>query len=331
MATKTALPSRARRGALAWLQREIRIVGPLFMLVLLIAVFASFVPGFASIANVVNVSVQSSFLLILTIGITLVLLLGEIDLSFANVATVIGVAFAYFVSKGIAWPLALPAAIAGGLLLGWVNGVVISRIRVPSFVATLAMLEIAGGGATFITQGQPLFDIPKAIAFAANGRVGGIPVIILLALLCAIVFQLVLTQTRFGRYVYMTGGNREAAYLAGVNVKGITTAVFMIAALMASLYGIVETGRLGSAQAGAYSNVLIDGLAAIVIGGTSLFGGSGGILNTILGVIFYITLSNGLNLLTSLNIYLKGIITGGILLLSLMFNVYMQQLTQRRQ
>lgn len=331
MASKIAVTTRARRSTLTWLQREIRIVGPLFMLALLVAVFASFVPGFASVANLVNVSVQASFLLILTIGITLVLLMGEIDLSFANVATVIGVAFAYLVSKGLAWPIALIVAVAGGLVLGWVNGVVVSRIRVPSFVATLAMLEIAGGGATFITQGQPLFSIPKAVSFAANGRLGGVPVIIVLALACAVAFQVVLTQTRFGRYVYMTGGNKEAAFLAGVNVKGITTVVFMIAGLMASLYGIVETGRLGSAQAGAYSNVLIDGLAAVVIGGTSLFGGSGGILNTILGVAFYITLSNGLNLLTSLNIYLKGMITGGILLLSLMFNVYMQQLTQRRQ
>ncbi len=315
-------------GFMAWLQREIRIIGPFVMLVLLAAIFSLSVPGFASVANAVNIVVQSSFLLILAIGITMVLLLAEIDLSFANVASVIGVAFIFLVGKGVGWPLSLVAALLAGIAIGWVNGFVIARIGVPSFVATLGMLEIAGGGAIFIAQGQPLFTIPNIVSFVANGRIWGIPFIIVFALLCLIVSHLVLTQTRFGRYVYMVGGNREAAFLAGVNVRFITITVLIVAAFMASLYGILETGRLGSAQAGSYTNVLIDGLAAVVIGGTSLFGGEGGVINTALGVVFLIMLSNGLDMLTSLNIYLKPAITGAILLLSLIFNVYMQRMSQ---
>ena len=184
-------------------------------------------------------------------------------------------------------------------------------------------LAIARGLATYVSEGKPLSPVPpmlKDLASAAN-RFYGIPYIGLFAIGALIIGEIVLGYTKFGRYVYMTGGNREAAELSGVNTRQIIMFTMMISGFTAGITGMLFIGRLSSANPAAGTNVLIDTIAAVVLGGTSLFGGEGGIKNTVLGLLIFAVLSNGLNLLPDLSIYFKEALQGIILLCALLLNV----------
>jgi len=191
------------------------------------------------------------------------------------------------------------------------------------------MLQITDGWAIYMTGGRPLFSVPPILDFLGNRRTGPVPNVVIMGLLVAAVAHFVLTYTRLGRYIYMVGGNAEAARVSGVNVKLINCVVFVVCGFTAALYGLLGSGRLGSAQPGTYASVMVDGLAGVVLGGTSLFGGVGGILYTIIGSIIYVVLSNGLNMM-AIDIYIKTLVTGIVLLFAVVFNVYLQQLADER-
>jgi len=308
-------PSRWR----AFLAKS-REFAPVWTLLALILFFSVYSDSFLSLENAGNILNQVALLAIMGTGITFVLLTAQIDLSVSYMATFAGVVATYYTAGHLPQPWPIVAALVAAGALGWINGVGTARLGIPSFMVTLAMSLIASGLSLYLTRGRILFDLPALSETLGSGRVFGVKWLVVVAALTLLVGHLVLRYTRFGRYVYMTGANPKAAELAGVNTRGVITAVMVIGALTAGLAGVVGIGRLGSATPTAFDGMLIDAIGAVVLGGTSLFGGVGGIPQTIVGLLILGVLRNGLDQV-SVDIYMKTLITGVILLAALVFNI----------
>jgi ribose transport system permease protein len=201
-------------------------------------------------------------------------------------------------------------------------------IGIPSFIMTLAMMQIAAGVSALLVRGQIAYKVPPLITTLGSASIGGIPWIVIVAALMLLGGHLVLTYTRFGRYVYMVGGNREAAEYSGLNVKLILGSVMVISAVCSGIGGMLGVAHFGSAQQNEFDTYLLDSIAAVVVGGTSLFGGRGGIGNTIVGLFVLGVLNNGLDHV-NIDSFLKILIRGLILLAALIINVYAQRLRER--
>jgi ribose transport system permease protein len=201
-------------------------------------------------------------------------------------------------------------------------------IGIPSFIMTLAMLQIGAGVCAMLVRGQIAYNVPDIVATLGNGSIGPVPWIVIVAAVILLAGHIVLTYTRFGRYVYMTGGNREAAEYSGINTKAIIASVMVISAVCAGIAGMLGVAHFGSAQQDEFDNYLLDSISAVVVGGTSLFGGQGGIGNTIVGLFVLGVLNNGLDHVR-IDSFLKILIRGLILLLALIVNVYAQRMRTR--
>jgi ribose transport system permease protein len=210
-------------------------------------------------------------------------------------------------------------------LLGLVTAFGVTRIGIPSFIMTLAMMQIAAGISAMLVRGQIAYKFPEIIQVLGSGRYFGLRWLIVVAVLVLLIAHLTLTYTRFGRYVYMTGGNRDAAEYSGVNVKFIIGAVMVISAMLSGFAGMLGVAYFGSAQQNQFDTFLLDSIAAVVVGGTSLFGGRGGIGNTIIGLLVLGVLNNGLDHV-NIDSFLKILIRGLILLIALIINVYAQKM-----
>ncbi len=330
------------RGAAAiqsWLRDQLRNIAPFITLLCLVTFFGVASPSFVSWGNLHNILVQVSVTGIMATGLTFVLLTGEIDLSFANVANAAGVIVAYFTvqdaSVNIAnIPLpggaAIVVAILGALVFGAVNAFGITRIGIPSFIMTLAMLEISAGVCAILVRGQIAYRVPDLIETLGASSIGPLPWLVIVAAVILAIGHFVLTYTRFGRYVYMVGGNREAAEYAGINVRMILAAVMVISSVCAGIAGMLGVAHFGSAQQDEFGDFLIDGIAAVVVGGASLFGGQGSIGNTIVGLFVLGVLNNGLDHI-NIDSFVKVLIRGLILLAALIINIYAQRLRTRGQ
>jgi ribose transport system permease protein len=326
-----------------WLARNATLVAPSVALILLCVVFAMLAPEtFLTPGNIRNILSQTSVLAFLATGVTFILLVGEIDLSVANVAVVSGVLSALMFSGiGITIPLvgrlnigsgsepiSIMAALALGVTLGLVGGTLVSRLGVPSFIATLGVMMLADGLSYYWSQGRIIYDLMPAATALGGTSWGPFPAIVLSAATAIVIAHLVLSRTRFGRYVYMTGANRAAAELAGVSTRRVLLQVFIVSAFLAAIGGIVNTGRLGSAEARTGSELLLPAIAAVVLGGTSVFGGVGGMTNTTLGLLVYGVLNNGLDQV-QMDIYLKPFARGAFLLLAIVFNIAALRIASR--
>jgi len=307
-----------------WLRRFTSLA-PLWTLLALGIFFSIASPTFSRPINLNNILAQISTLAIFGTGMTFVLLTGEIDLSIAAVAGLAGMIAAYlYANLEYAEPIPTLAALGVSTLLGLVGGFASTRFRIPTFMATLALSLIAGGLNTYVSKGRVISDLPEIASFLGSGRIGGssgLRVIIIVAALSLLIGHLVLRYTRFGRYVYMTGASKSAARLVGVNTDRILLITLTISGFAAGLAGIVSMGRLGSAQPIAIPSYLIDTIGAVVLGGTALTGGRGGIPQTVMGLLIYGTLRNGLDNIPEIDIYLKDFITGVVLLAALVVNV----------
>src|SRR5262245_5545244 len=281
-----------------------RNIAPFLTLIFLSAFFAFASPSFATIDNLGNILTQVSVTGIIAVGLTFVILCAEIDLPIPSMANVTGVAVAYFTLQesyvNIAnVPLPGWAAILLSLMLcaalGFVNAFGLTVIGIPSFIMTLAMMQIAAGISALLVRGQIAYKVPDLIATLGSGAIGGIPWIVIVAAVMLLAGHLVLTYTRFGRYVYMVGGNREAAEYSGLNVNLILGAVMVISALCAGIGGMLGVAHFGSAQQNEFDTYLLDSIAAVVVGGTSLFGRRGGIGSTIVGLFVLGGLNDGID------------------------------------
>ena len=330
--------TRGRGGLRDWIARRLVNLAPLVTLFFLIVVFSILSPSFLSVDNLNNILRQIAVTAIIATGLTFVILTAQIDLSVASVANATGIVVAFFTMQeayvNIAnVPLPGLAAILLALLtctaLGLVNAVGVTLVGIPSFIMTLAMLQIGAGISALLVRGQIAYNIPGLVRTAGAGYLGPIPWIVIVAAIFLLVGHVVLTYTRFGRYVYMVGGNPEAAEYSGVNVRLIIGAVMVIGAVCAGVAGMVGVAYFGSAQQNEFDDYLLDAIAAVVVGGTSLFGGIGGILNTVVGLFVLGVLNNGLDHV-DIDSFLKILIRGLILLAALVVNVWAQRLRVAR-
>jgi ribose/xylose/arabinose/galactoside ABC-type transport system permease subunit len=282
--------------------------------------FAAYAPQFLSVPNLVNIALSIAITGILAVGMTAVILTGGIDLSVGSVAALAGVLAAMLASTDVGLgsvALASVAALGVGLAVGLFNGVMVAWFRVPPFVTTLAMLTICRGLAFVLTGGRAIGNLPAGFGLFGREHLAGVPVPVILMLVVFAAGWFVLKRMTFGRYVYAVGGNREAAFLAGVNVKGVTLLVYVLNGLLVGLAGLVLASRLGAGVPNAGIQYELDVIAAVVVGGTSLNGGRGSVIGTLWGAVFIGVLNNGLNL-AGIDPYMQRIALGAVILLAVL-------------
>jgi ribose transport system permease protein len=269
-------------------------------LIIMFVVFSLASPNFFQFSNIVGILLATAVNGVLALGATFVIITAGIDLSVGTVMTLSAVMTGVFITD---LGLPIPIGVLGGLLTGgfagWINGTVIAKMKIPPFVATLGMLYIAKGLALVISGLKPIYfsDTP-AFSQIAMGDILGIPYAVLIFFGAAIVANIILTKTILGRYTFALGSNEEATRLSGVNVDQWKTAVYMLAGLFSGLAGVLIAARLNSAQPALGAGYELDAIAAVVIGGTSLSGGEGTILGTVIGAFIISVLTNGLRILS---------------------------------
>ena len=307
-------------GAAASALREYGIVAAF---VLEVVVFSLASEHFFTVSNLTNVSLQTSVLAIIAAGMTFVILTAGIDLSVGSLVAVCGVVCALLLKLPAAAWVAIPMALAGciglGLLSGVISGVAIARFAVTPFIATLAMMTIWRGAAYLLVGGRPVWGLPDAFELLGSGRVAGVPVPTILMIVVYVVSWFVLAHTPFGRHVYAVGGNAEAARLAGISTGRVTVMVYVISGGLAALSGAILASRMSSGQPNAGLMFELEVIAAVVVGGTSLFGGRGGIVGTFFGAMLIGVLRNGLNLV-GVGSYVQQVVLGVVILLAVMLD-----------
>jgi ribose transport system permease protein len=255
-------------------------------------------PHFLTVSNILNVLRQISTIAVIAIGMTYVIITGGIDLSVGSVLALSAVVSAYLMTHGTNMYFSIIVGLIVGALCGFLNGIFIAtRINMPPFITTLAMMGIARGFGMVITDGRPIYGLPEQFGFIAGGYVLGIPVPVIITILLYIIGYVHLSFVRTGVYYYAVGGNQEASRVAGVNIKRVKISAYIISGLTASIGGIILSSRLVSVEPLSGLGYELDAIAAAVIGGANLYGGEGNLIGTIIGAIITGVLRNGLNLL----------------------------------
>jgi len=289
-----------------------RRFGTVIGLLVLSAVLWALTPHFLTVSNLLNIAQQTSINAIVAAGMTFVIVSGGIDLSVGSIVALAGVALGVMLQGGQSPFIAIPGAIAVGTGCGLLNGLLVSVGGLPPFIATLGMMSVARGTALVFTEGRPVSGFDEGFRWLATGTAGFVPAPVLVMLVVYAVAHLVLTRTTFGRYVYAIGGNEEATRLSGVAVRFHKTAIYGVSGALSAVAAIVLTARLNSAQPIAGMMYELDAIAATVIGGTSLSGGSGSLVGTLVGALIMGVLRNGLNLL-GVSSFLQQIVIGGVI------------------
>ena len=280
----------------------------LLALVLMVIFLSWRAPNFLTLANGQNILLQISVNLCLSIGMTLIILTGGIDLSVGAILGLSGAVAAGLLKNGLALKFlgvqlqstvfgAVVAGILVGLALGWFNGIAITRFKLPPFVATLGLLSIGRGLTMLWTNGFPVTALGPQFGFIGAGFWLGVPTAIWISAALVVLFHLISSHTTLGRYIYAVGGSEKAAGFAGLNVNRIKVCVYALCGGLAAVGGLILTARLDAADPKAGLGYELDSIAAVVIGGTSLSGGRGSILGTVLGCLIIGVLNNGLVLL----------------------------------
>jgi ribose transport system permease protein len=273
----------------------------LIALIFLIVVVSFLNPNFFTVDNILNILRQTSVNAIIAVGMTLVILTAGIDLSVGSVLALCGAFAASMIALEVPVLIAVPTALFAGAALGAISGIIIAKGKVQAFIATLVTMTLLRGLTMVYTDGRPIStgftDTADAFAWFGTGYALGIPVPVWLMLIVFAAAWYLLNHTRFGRYVYALGGNESATRLSGINVDRVKIGVYAICGMLAALAGIIVTSRLSSAQPTAGMGYELDAIAAVVLGGTSLMGGKGRIMGTLIGALIIGFLNNALNLL----------------------------------
>jgi ribose transport system permease protein len=299
----------------------------LFVLCLALAFMTE---NFMTADNFWNVMRQISVNVCISVGMTLVILTAGIDLSVGSVLALCGAITAGLLKNGISIPSAnlyigftvfgvMIVGLMAGSALGFVNGYAVTKFKVPSFVATLAMLTMARGFTMLWTQGHPITGLGESFGFLGTGWFLGIPMPVWISGLVVIVAVVITSKTKFGRYIYAIGGNENAARLSGIPISKIKIFVYAIAGMLAAVGGLLVTARLDSAQPNAGISYELDAIAAVVIGGTSLAGGRGTVMGTVLGALIIGVLNNGL-VLMDVSPFWQQVIKGMVILLAVIID-----------
>ncbi|MGM9950268.1 MAG: ribose ABC transporter permease [Lysinibacillus sp.] len=296
-------------------------LGPLIGLILLVIVITLLNPSFLSINNLFNVLRQVSISALIAFGMTFVILTGGIDLSVGSTLALTGAVAASLLASGTDPIIAMGAALMLGLVLGAVNGVIITKGKVAPFIATLATMTIYRGLTLVYTEGRPISGLGDSMAFQLFGKgyFFGIPVPVVTMILTFAVLYFILHKTTFGRRVYAVGGNEEASRLSGISPDRVKIAVYAITGLLAAMSALILTSRLNSAQPTAGESYELDAIAAVVLGGTSLTGGKGWIFGTLVGALIIGVLNNGMNLI-GVSSFFQQVVKGIVILLAVLID-----------
>ncbi len=272
--------------------------------------------AFLTRQNMFNVLRQISTNLYLACGMTMVIILGGIDLSVGSIIALSGCIAAALVSRhGLPIPIAIITGVILGGAFGMINGIIIAKTTIPPFIVTLATMNVARGFAYVYTGGSPVRVVSKQWQFIGAGYVGIVPTPVIILIIVLIVTAILMNNTKFGRHIYAVGGNLQAAHYSGISVVKIKFWVYTFTGLMAGLAGVVLASRMYSGQPTAGEGAEMDAIAAVVVGGTSMSGGSGKIGGTIIGALIIGFLNNGLNLL-NVNSFWQYVVKGLVILLA---------------
>ncbi|WP_062228415.1 ABC transporter permease [Aureimonas frigidaquae] len=320
------------------LLQKFAALGSLFLLTIAFSVTSN---AFFTVSNGMTIALQVTSIAILGFGATCVIITGGIDLSVGSVLALAGVAAALLVKAGVPVPVGMLGGVIVGALCGLINGIAVTRLHLPPFIATLGMMLIARGVALQITGARPVSGLGQSFGVLGNGalfrvvNVGsdgfptvvfpGIPYPVIVMVVLAIIISIMLTRTTLGRHIYAVGSNAEAARLSGVNVRGVTLFTYVLSGTMAGLTGCILMSRLVTAQPNEGVMYELDAIASAVIGGTSLMGGVGTISGTIIGAFVIGILRNGLNM-NGVSAFTQQIIIGVVILVT----VWLDQIRNRR-
>ncbi|CUP81647.1 ribose ABC transporter [Clostridium baratii] len=288
-------------------------------LVLLCVIISFVTPKFLSVANITNVFTQVSVNAIISVGMTFVILTGGIDLSVGSTLAISGALSASIVKSTGSITLAIIGAAICGIIIGFINGILIAKGKLQAFIATLATMTIFRGVTLVYTDGTPISKLSDAFSKIGNAKLWFIPVPVIITVIIAAIGIFVLSQTKFGRYLYALGGNEESAKLSGINTDKIKMMTYVVSGFVSAIAGVIITSRIGSASPNAGTGFELDAIAAVVIGGTSLAGGEGKISGTIVGALIIGVLNNGLNLMNVSPFY-QSIVKGLVILIAVLLD-----------
>lgn len=289
-------------------------------LILIMVVSGLLSPSFFKASNLMTILRQASVLLVMSTGLTAVVLTGGIDLSVGSVAGLVGCICAKLMTAGYSTEQAIAVGLLCAVIIGMFNGFLVGMLKLPPFIATYGTNWVVSGIATIIMHGQVIYGLPENFNKIGTGYVGKVAVPILIAGCGVIIFCVVLQKSTFGREVYMLGANPDAALYSGTKVFTITLSVYVLSSLMGGVGGIIQSARLNAADVSMCDSYGLQIVAAVVMGGTSLLGGEGGIIGTIIGAVILTIIVNVMNLI-GLSSHLQGIAVGFVILLMVYIDI----------
>ena len=305
---------------MAWLKDSFRYIGLYFALAAIWVYFAANSQYFFTKINVLTILLQASNVGIIAAGLTVVMIAAEIDLSIGSVEALCGaVAAVLIIQTGVPVTLGIILALGVAVLAGAISGLLTARFQMLSFISTLAMLGIAQGAAFLLTNGKAVYGFPSSFGYIGNSKVGGVSMAVIIAVVVFIALHLMLTRTQLGRHIFAVGGNAEAAAYAGISVRRIKLITLMISGFTAGIGGLILSSRLDAGNGLFGASDLLNAVAAVVIGGTSLTGGVGSLAGTATGVLIVSTIANGMVLL-NVAAFWQQIVVGTIIIASVLLD-----------
>ena len=301
------------------------------LILLVICVFATILsPSFLSVTNLFNVFKQITVAGIVGCGMTFVILTGGIDLSVGSILGLSGVLASGVLASTGNTAAAVAVSLVVGVACGAVNGFFVSVCGIPPFISTLGMMTLLRGVILVYTKGSPIPIKSDASKFFGKGSIAGIPVPVIILIIVFLLAHYILTQTSYGRSVYAVGGNREAARLSGIRVKTSEFLVYTLNGLMCGMAGLILTARLGSAQSTSGTGIEMDAIAAVILGGTSLSGGVGFVLPTVVGAMIMGIIDNILTLM-NVNPHATNIVKGAVILIAVLVDKKVKDLSAKAE
>ncbi|GHT80453.1 ABC transporter permease [Betaproteobacteria bacterium] len=309
-----------------WIERNRQKLVLPFLVVISVLIFASSAPGFLSLENITNIARQSVYLMVVALAQMMVLIGGGLDLSVGSVVALSSVVGATVMawcmqtwpdSPGLAMAAGTVAGLTCGAIVGVFNGIGSAVMRIPSFMVTLGMSSVVLGVTLLVSGGVPVYGLPAEFGeIFGFGRVAGIPVPVLIAILMIVLVYLLMEWTRYGRHLYAVGGNQRAAELSGIRTKRVSIIVFMLSGMLAALTGLLLTARLDTGESTIGATLPLESIAACVIAGVALTGGMGRTLPVVVGTLLIVLVQNGMNLM-QVGAYAQTMVVGGILIVSM--------------
>ncbi len=285
-------------------------------------------PVFISANNQFNILKNMGYTLITVTGMSLVLITGGLDLSVGSTLALGGIITGMACKAGVPVAAAIILGVLTGMLIGGVNGFIIVKAKIPPLIVTLGMQYIVRGMVSVLTQGVPIYPLPKALTALDHTKLAGIPLVVVVALVIALIGHVLLARTPFGRSVYALGGNEEAARISGINCQKTKLLAYVITGSLAALAGVFMASRLGSAEAAVGTGYELTTICGAIIGGVSTFGGIGTILGALIGAFFMEVLTNSLTLMR-VSVYWQNVVVGVVLIVAVLLDQYKRDLIRR--